>query len=172
VWYTCFIFIHNKNNIMTKNICNKNTGLLIMRLGLGTIFLVHGILKLTNMDGTIGFFGQIGLSPAFAWIVAIIETVGGAFMILGLFTSVVGVLLALIMLVAFLTVKLPMGGMLAFTRGEIDIALFVLSLGLASTGAGKYAISSLCRCGKCMFCKNRDAHVCGTDGNCGCSCTK
>lgn len=157
---------------MTKNICNKNTGLLIMRLGLGTIFLVHGILKLQNMEGTIGFFGKIGLTPMLAWVVAMVEVLGGVLMILGLFTSVVGVLLALVMLVAFIKVKLPAGGMQAFLTGEIDLALFVLSLGLACTGAGKYAVSSLCRCGKCMFCKNRDAHVCGTDGNCGCACTK
>ncbi len=151
-----------------QNIYNRNVGLLIMRLGLGTIFLVHGISKLTNMDGTIGFFGQLGLSPVLAWIVTLIETVGGAFMILGLFTSVVGILLAVVMIGAFLKVKLPVGGMEAFMKGEIEIALFVLSLGLAFTGAGKYAISTLCRCGKCMFCKQRGPNTC--IGNCGCDC--
>ncbi len=153
--------------------CNKNTGLLIMRLGLGAIFLVHGILKLQNMEGTIGFFNQIGLSPMLAWVVAIIEVVGGALMILGLFTPVVGLLLAVVMLVAFIKVKLPIGGMQTFLTGEIDLALFVLSVGLACTGAGKYSLATLCRCGKCvMFCKNKDGHVCGTDGDCGCTCTK
>lgn len=121
---------------------NIHVGLLIMRIALGSIFITHGIQKLQNMEETIGFFTSIGI-PApqfFAYVVALIETFGGIAIILGIFTEIVGLLLAIIMIVAIIQVKFPLGG---FTKAELEIALLALAFGLSFTGAGSYSLKRL-----------------------------
>lgn len=144
---------------------NKNVGLLIIRIAVGAIFLAHGIMKLKAMDQTIAMFHSMGLHEVFAWIVAFVETLGGAMMILGIFTSVVGVLLAIVMLVAMIKVHLPMGIM----KAEFPFALFAATLGLSMTGAGKYGMGMVCKCGTCEMCKDAQ-NTC--DSNCNCDCKK
>jgi putative oxidoreductase len=126
-----------------KKICDKNIGLLVMRIGLGGIFLLHGILKLAYMSTTINFFGQLGFAPVWAWVVALVEVIGGLMILIGAFTWVAGLLLAVVMVVAFVRVKLPLGGMQAFMAGEVDIVLFIMAIGLGLSGPGRYAVASL-----------------------------
>ena len=93
--------------------CNwnhKNTWIILpLRFALGMMFLVAGLQKLTGLIGgstqTISFFTSIGIPAAgfSAWLVAWIETVGGIFLILGLFNLWSGLVLGIIMLVALLT---------------------------------------------------------------------
>ncbi len=112
---------------------------------------------------TISFFGQLGFSPIWAWVVALVEVVAGVMMLIGFFTRIAGALLAIVMIVAFLKVKLPLGGMQAFMAGEIDIALFILSVGLMCTGSGKYSVTAFCKCGgTCMVCKENTCKTCMT----------
>ncbi|MER3515365.1 MAG: DoxX family protein, partial [Chloroflexota bacterium] len=84
-------------------------GLLILRLGMGIIFLAHGWPELPGgpMGGPAGFGGflkQMGvpLPTFFAWVVALLETVGAVLLILGLGTRLLAVLFAVDMLVAIL----------------------------------------------------------------------
>ncbi|HRH30776.1 MAG TPA: DoxX family protein [Candidatus Paceibacterota bacterium] len=122
----------------------KNTGLLLIRLGVGAIFLTHGVSKLSNMDGVIGFFASLGIPAFMAWVVAIVEAAGGLALILGVFTKISGVLLAITMLVAILKVKFPQGG---FNASEFELILLLASLGLSLTGPGKFALKkSSCEC--------------------------
>ncbi len=137
-----------------KGMC-IDAGLFLVRVGVGIIFLAHGIQKLQGIDGVIGFFGKIGLPAFLAWAVAIIETLAGAAMILGVFTGFAGLLLAIVMLGAIFTAKKAapfMGGW------EFDFALLTSALGVALLGPGKYAIT-------CLFakCKKGDKN----DGCCG-----
>ena len=74
--------------------CDKSVGLLIIRLAAGLIFLVHGISKLSDMESTMMFFGSMGLGAFFAWLVAIVETLGGAMLVLGIFTRKAAAMLA------------------------------------------------------------------------------
>ncbi len=71
---------------------SMNAGLLLVRLALAAVFLYHGITKFQNLDGTVAFFGQLGFAPFFAYLVATVETVGGAAMLLGVWTRWAGFL--------------------------------------------------------------------------------
>lgn len=135
-----------------KLFSNQAFGLLLLRLAIGGIFLYHGILKLQNMQGTIGFFDSLGFPAFMAWMVALIETVGGALMILGIWPMAVGLLFAAIMVVAILKTKL--GG--SFGAAEKEVIILVSSLTLAFGGAGS---CSLIRCMK--KCAHRDG--CNTE---------
>jgi putative oxidoreductase len=141
--------------------CNKNTGLLVIRIGLGVIFLAHGWAKLGNMDATIGFFGSLGFPAFLAWVVALVETLGGLAVLLGLWTRYAATLLAVIMLVVIVQVK----GLKSFMgQGsyEFEFMLFMVSLGIAAMGSGKYSImAKSCAC----TCHPGDKR-CGVDGKC------
>lgn len=114
---------------------NKNVGIaiLLLRLVLGATFLVHGIMKFQGgIDGTVAFFDSLGLPSVVAYATAIIELVGGAAMILGLGTRIVGALFAIVMVGAIVTAKWGA----PFVGGyELDLVLLVLSAALALTGS-------------------------------------
>lgn len=138
-------------------------GLLLIRLGLGVVFLAHGIQKLQGIDGVIGFFGKIGLPAFLAWAVAILETLSGAAMLLGMFTGFAGIAIAVIMVGAIFTAKKAapfMGGW------EFDFALLTSALGVALLGPGKYAV-------QCLFAKcKKGAAKKEDEGCCGGGCCK
>jgi uncharacterized membrane protein YphA (DoxX/SURF4 family) len=152
---------------------NKSLGLLILRLFVGGIFIIHGVQKLMNMEGTIGFFSQIGLNSFWAWVVALVETVGGVALVLGLFVQYASALLSIVLLVAIIMVKYKFGGptlLGKFAAGEVDLALLGSTLALVCTGAGRYALSKWCKChkdgGTCKVCS-----VMGCEnGKCGDGC--
>lgn len=131
-------------------------GILIIRITLGGVFLFHGISKLSNMDGTIAFFGSLGFSVFWAWVVALVETIGGGAVIIGIGTRIFASLLAIIMLVVITTVKNGKG----FQAMEIDVILLGLALGVGLIGCGKW---SLCHMNHKGTCDNKDGH-------CGCEC--
>ena len=119
---------------------NTDLGLLLVRIGLGVIFLVHGLQKFMNLEQTVQFFGMIGLAAFFTYLVAAVELLGGAAMILGLFPRIAGVLLAIVMIFAIYLVKLKMG----FSGGyEFDLMLLLAALGIASAGPGSYSLNKM-----------------------------
>ncbi len=130
-------------------------GLLILRFAMGIIFLVHGWPKLnpnSPMKGTAGFGGflkQMGmpLPMFFAWVVALLETVGAVLLVLGLGARILAVLFAINMLVAILLAKMrfmKVGFMAQQTTGwEFDFALLAGSLALLFTGAGSIALDPI-----------------------------
>lgn len=139
---------------MLENIFSpfSDWGLLILRLAMGIIFIVHGWPKLnpnSPMKGTAGFAGflkQMGvpLPTFFAWVVALLETLGAVLLILGLGTRVVTLLLAINMLVAIFVAKrrfMKVGFAAQQATGwEFDFALLAGALALLFTGAGSIAL--------------------------------
>ena len=74
---------------------------LVLRIGLGAMFLAHSIwLKLFvfTLPGTAQFFGSIGLPPALAYVVFALEALGGLALILGVATRVVALVLIPVLL--------------------------------------------------------------------------
>lgn len=144
------------NKFIKKLYC-PNTGLLLIRIGVGIIFFLHGFKKITNLDGTTGFFSSLGIPFAsfMALIVALVETLGGISMIVGIFTKISGLLLSCVMLVAIFLVKIPKGG---FSSAEFELMLLLSALGISFIGSGKYSIS------KYFFNKTVCSHCIG--GNC------
>lgn len=125
----------------------RNSTLLLMRLCVGGIFVYAGWMKLTNMDSVVGMFEQMGyIAPVFwAYLVGIVEVLGGGLMILGICTRINAVLLAAIMVVALVTVMIPGGKWDAGT--QLVITLLVGNLLLSATGGGAWRIwSKDCPC--------------------------
>lgn len=116
-----------------------NAGLLLIRLGLASVFLFHGVTKLMNLSMTVGFFGSLGLSPFVAYLVAGIEALGGLALLLGLYTRWIGVALAVIMAGAIATVKASKG----FAGFEFELLLLLSLVGVALTGPGSYSLPGM-----------------------------
>ena len=81
-------------------------GLAILRVVLGIAMLVHGWSKLSGGVGNVaGFFGGVLGIPApglMAWVVTIVELVGGILLVVGFLSQIAGILIALDMLGAIL----------------------------------------------------------------------
>ncbi len=122
---------------------NKDLALLLLRIGIGASFIVSGWGKLTGIEGTQQFFGNIGIPlPALmAWVVGIVEFVGSLMMLAGYKVKVPGFLLAFVMLVAIFTVK--MGGDGGFSGMRLELMLMLSSLAIAMMGSGSYSLEAM-----------------------------
>jgi putative oxidoreductase len=111
-------------------------GLVVLRVALGLIFFSHGYPKLAHSGaGMQGFFVQHGLPGYFVYISGVVEVFGAVLLVLGLFTRVTALLLAIEMGVAIWKVH-SVGGYLAVHNYEFPLALLAGSFALATVGAG------------------------------------
>src|SRR5271154_347006 len=115
----------------------KPLALLLLRLGLGIIFVFHGYPKLfTHTRETMQGFGHMGFPVYFAYIAGVFEFFGGLLLIAGLFTRIAGLLLAVEMAVALIKVHGMLSNPIAVESYQFPLALAVGSFALAATGAG------------------------------------
>ena len=121
---------------MTKkpSVLTTDSGLLALRVGIGAIFIFSGAMKIVNLQMTVGLFASMGFGTLWAYLVSVIELVGGIALFLGAYTRVFSFLLMIIMLVAIYAVHSDMS--LAMT----PIAVFFSTLCLTLSGGGKYAL--------------------------------
>lgn len=128
----------------------RSWGPLILRLGVGVTFIMHGYPKLFPA-GPAGFAGLLRnlAFPApevLAWVAGIVEFVGGIAMILGLFVRYAGVLMAIEMVVTSVRVKMRGGVPFISPRGtgwELDFLLLMGALALVFLGAGALSLDLL-----------------------------
>ncbi|WP_435359260.1 DoxX family protein [Haloarchaeobius sp. DFWS5] len=118
---------------------------LLLRLGLGTIMMVHGFGKLTGMgpsgsgiDAFAGMLGSLGvpLPLVAAWVVALVEFFGGLLVLVGLFSRVAAAGIALVMIGAIVLVHLPQG----FSDYEFPLLLFLVATALTRISPGKLSL--------------------------------
>ncbi len=118
----------------------------ILRLVLGVTFLIHGATKFQGgIENTVGFFESLGFPGFSAYIVALVELVGGLAMLLGVGTRVVSILFAIVLAVAVVKVKLA-GGFLGngqMAGFELDLALLAMSIFLAITNKSLFALDNV-----------------------------
>lgn len=108
-------------------------GLFIVRIVFGITFLFHGLDKFQSGLGNIAeHFASLGLPGFLAYVIAVIEFIGGIAMIIGIGTRFVSILFACVMLGAIFTVKLPEGFVGGF---ELDVILLAISIHLAISGS-------------------------------------
>lgn len=125
----------------------QHTGITILRIIVGTVFLVHGWQKIfqNTVPGTQAGFAEMGI-PAAALIapaVAFLELIGGAAMIIGLLTRTIAVGLLLVSVGAIFAVHLPAGFFVAEGGYEFVLTLAAAALALALIGPGRYSIDHI-----------------------------
>ncbi|ASU77067.1 DoxX family protein [Actinopolyspora erythraea] len=122
----------------------RDLALLLGRVVLGIVFVVHGLQKLTQwgISGTADSFAQMGIpAPGLsAWFAALVETLGGIALIVGVALPLAGTLLAVVMLGALFFVHLSQG----FSEYEYVLVLAAASLALGFNG-GNYSVDRLLR---------------------------
>ncbi len=123
----------------TQNAATEAWGIALVRAIVGIVFLAHGAQKLFvfgihNIAGMMGHLG-IPLPGVAGVVVTLVEFLGAAALLLGLFTRPAALFLAIDMLVAVLKVHLkggfflPMGFEYALTLLVVNIALFIAGPG-------------------------------------------
>lgn len=123
-----------------------DTGLLILRIVVGIVFLMHGGQKLFvyGFAGVTGAFGQMGIpAPAITGpLTAIVEFLAGGALVIGLLTRLAALGLAIDMLGAILMVHLK-GGFFLPNGYEFALTLLAANVAIAIAGAGYYSIDRI-----------------------------
>lgn len=111
---------------------NKNEiGKVILRALLGLTFFIHGLSKFQGgISNTVGYFDNLGIPGFMAYVIAVVELLGGIALILGLGTRIVTLLFALIMIGAIFTAKLSVGflGNGQMAGYELELVLLAVSI--------------------------------------------
>ena len=117
---------------------------LILRIGLGVMFLAHGLLKVMvfTLPGTAGFFEQVGFPGWLAYIVTFAEIGGGLLLIAGV--AVRAVSLALIpVLLGAVFVHFGSGWVFSNPNGGWEYPAFLVLASVVQVllGPGKFALT-------------------------------
>jgi len=115
---------------------NTDTGLLVLRIGVGAIFIMTGWIKLSDMHGTIGFFASLGFASFWAYLVTAVEFLGGITVLLGLgiYTRLAAKWLSIVMLVAIYLLRANLA------MEMTPVLMFFATFALICTGPGKYSL--------------------------------
>jgi putative oxidoreductase len=124
-----------------------NSGLLLLRIGVASIFVFAGWMKVSNLDATVGAFASMGFSAFWAYVVSFTELIGGLAVLLGFYTRVFAALLAIVMITATI-----------FVHKDTTLLLNIfVTLSLVLAGGGKYSVvRKACGCGDCNMCVESD----------------
>jgi putative oxidoreductase len=138
--------------------CHKKSfGLLLIRVGVGLIFLTHGWMKIHSLPMVEGMFMHLGMGSTTGIFIAWLEVIGGAALILGVLTRFFALAFGIEMFVALVVTGAFSG---PFQPHELEVLLMLCSVGLAFTGSGHCSLYKR-GCGKCggMMC---DGSTCAT----------
>lgn len=122
----------------------RNIGLLILRIGLGIMFILHGYPKMfggpdtwVEVGSAMQYLG-IDFAPMFfGFMAGVAEFFGGIFLLLGLFFTPSVILLLVVMLVA--TAK-HLGAGDGFVDYSHSIEMAIIFTSLLFIGSGKYSL--------------------------------
>jgi putative oxidoreductase len=121
-----------------------NLGLLVLRLGLGVMFLAHGVQKLFG-GGMIGFsemLKSLGFVPALFWanVAGYTELIGAILLILGVLPRFSAGILLIVISVAMFKVHLAKGFFLSSGGFEYTFVIACACLAIILSGAGKISL--------------------------------
>ena len=133
--------------ILRSRYSYKNMGLLLLRLGIGFMFILHGWPKMAGgperwevLGKNMALFGADFLPLFWGFMAAFAETVGGFLLMLGLFFRPVCVLLLITMLVAT-TRHVTAGDGFGGYSHALEAAILFFSL--LFIGPGKYSLDKV-----------------------------
>jgi putative oxidoreductase len=122
----------------------RNTGLLLLRFGIGLMFIIHGFPKLaggpngwTSLGGSMKVIGVDFLPVFWGFMAAVTESFGGFLLIVGLFYRPALILLVFTMVIATM-VHLSKGDGLKGASQAIEMGILFFSL--IFIGPGKYSV--------------------------------
>ena len=115
---------------------------LFLRVVVGAVFLAHGWLKIGDVAAFAGSLDSFGVPAAgtVAFLVAWLEVLGGAALILGLLTHILSKLFAIEMVVALFLVHWGNGFYVMDNGYEFVLLLVAATVSLMVTGPGKWAL--------------------------------
>lgn len=117
---------------------SNEIGAFILRVTLGALFLIHGVVKFQGgIENIAGWFSSIGLPGFMAYGVALLEIIGGIALIIGLGTRIVSSLFSLLMIGAIVKVKLSVGllGNGQMAGYELDLGFLAMAVYLVISGS-------------------------------------
>ena len=123
---------------------SEDTGKLILRVSLGVMILLHGIAKLVGgVDGIVGTVAKTGLPGAFGYLVYMGEVLAPLLLIVGLWTRLAAVVVAINMVVAVALVH--MGELFTLTKQggwalELQGMFLFSAIAVALLGAGRFSV--------------------------------
>lgn len=122
-------------------------GLLLLRVGIGILFTVHGYPKLiggpekwAELGGAMKLMGVDVAPVVWGFLAAVAEAIGGQLLALGLFFRIACGLLCATMVVATLKHMLSGDGFSGYSHALESAFLF---LGLAFIGPGRYSLDQM-----------------------------
>lgn len=133
---------------------NTDSGLFVLRIGVGVIFLMAGWQKVAHLEATVAMFGTMGIGVFWTYVASFGELIGGILVLTGLHTRIGAFLITVTMIVAtWMTRSNPMMIML-------PAAMLFAGISLWLSGGGRYSLSriiwkSKCACGTCATCTDK-----------------
>ena len=134
---------------MNKKNHSKRTdaGLLLMRIGVGLIFILHGYPKLLGgppkwkkLGETMEIIGISSYPEAWGLLAAMAETLGGTLLILGLYTPLTCMFLTFTMVMA---TGYHLDKQDSFTIVSHPLTMVFVFLSMTLIGAGRYSLDGL-----------------------------
>jgi putative oxidoreductase len=124
--------------------------LTILRVGLGVVLIPHGCQKLFGMFGGMGItanaalFDKLGYSPGMFWgtLVGCVELIGGALLVIGLFTRLAALSVVIFMIVAVHFTATTNGFFWSKSGMEYPLLILVSALVFLVRGGGAYSVDS------------------------------
>jgi len=120
----------------------SDTGLFVLRLVVGIIFLYHALPKLKDAKGMAAMMGKEGMGPM-VLMLGLVESVSAIGIILGIFTQFLALVLAVVMVGAIVmkTAKwnVPFTAM-DKTGWEFDLLLLAANVAILLTGGGSITL--------------------------------
>ena len=120
----------------------QSFSLLVLRLVVGTAFILHGWPKIQNPTG---WMGPDGAHPVLQAAAALAEFGGGIALVLGFLTPLVSAALAINMAFALFLVHFPKGDVFVNPRGgsfELPLVYFAVMVVLFAIGPGRFSLDS------------------------------
>jgi putative oxidoreductase len=132
---------------MASSSTGDDLGKLLLRVSLGVLILLHGIAKVTGgVDGIVGMVEKIGVPGVFGYLVYVGEIIAPLLLVVGVWTRLAALVVAINMVVAVALVHAD--ELIALTKQggwalELQGMFFFAALAIALLGAGRYSIGGV-----------------------------